>query len=609
MVSSGQLDTNTTHVPAARPPEREKAPGLGQRRLVAVLAADVVGYSRLMEVDEEDTHRRIMLLRTTIIDPAIQTYDGQVIKNTGDGFLAVFDSAGNASRCALAIQRAANAMSATEPVHRSISLRMGINVADAIFEEQDVYGDGVNIAARLQTYAEPGGIVVSGAVAEQISGESGVTVVDFGELHLRNLARPVKAFGLRIESSLQPIADNPRKGEGRPSIVVLPFRKNLAGPDDAYFAEGIVDEIIHALSALKELFVISRGSTLGFSGDMIDVRAIGRELGVRYVLYGSVRRSGGRLRIGTELSDTDSGSIIYSDRYEGELSELFALQEQISTRVVTTIAPHVREWERARALRKHPQNLTAYDFVLQALSYLYRMDYDSFARARGLLQQALTHDPDYAPAYSYLAYWYMFRVGQGYSTDASADAKEASRNAAKAIEHDSNDALALAIDGHVHSFLLKDYDTASRLLDRAIMVGPNSAMAWTMSSATCGYLGEGQTAVMRAEHGLRLSPLDSHVFWHEHLLSQAHYINGNYDEAAAWGWRTAKHNDRFTSNFRTLAASLVAIGKFDEAREIAQRHAIIDPKFGLGAWAARTPFQGAIRETFMQRLRAAGFPD
>jgi hypothetical protein len=182
-------------------------------------------------------------------------------------------------------------------------------------------------------------------------------------------------------------------------------------------------------------------------------------------------------------------------------------------------------------------------------------------------------------------------------------------NASKAIERDGNDALALAIDGHVHSFLFKDFDTATRLLDRAIVVGPNSAMAWTMSSATCGYLGEGQTAVLRAEHGLLLSPLDSHVFWHEHLLSQAHYINGNYDEAAAWGWRVAKHNDRFTSNFRILAASLVAMGKFDDARQIAQRHMIIDPKFGLQAWADRTPIQAATRDFLRQRLKAAGFPD
>jgi adenylate cyclase len=589
-------------------PDAPREVASGQRKLVAVLAADIVGYSRLMEADEEDTHKRVLLLRATTIDPTIAKYRGQVIKNTGDGFLAVFDSANDASRCALAIQHGANAMSAEEPEHRFISLRMGINIADAIFEQDDIYGDGVNIAARLQTYSEPGGIVVSGAVADQISEQAGVSAVDLGDLHLRNLSRPVKAFGLRIERSPHPMADSPVRAQGRPSIVVLPFR-NLANQEDAYFAEGIVDEIIHALSALKELFVISRGSTLGYGSEIIDIRAIGRELGVRYVLYGSVRRSGGRLRINTELNDTESGNIIYSDRHEGELSELFALQEQMSTRVVTTIAPHVREWERARALRKHPQNLTAYDLVLQALSYLYRMDYDSFSRARGLLQQAVTHDPNYAPAYSYLAYWYMFRVGQGWSTDAAADSLEASRNASKAIERDGNDALALAIDGHVHSYLFKDFETATRLLDRAITVGPNSAMAWTMNSATCGYLGEGSTAVLRAEHGLRLSPLDSHVFWHEHLLSQAHYINGNFDEAAAWGWRAAKHNERFTSNLRILAASLVAIGKFVDARQIAQNHLRIDPNFHLQAWADRTPLNAATRDNLWQRLKAAGFPD
>ena len=584
--------------------------GPTQRRLVAILAADVVGYSRLMEEDEQDTYARLTHLRSTVMDPQITAHRGQVIKNTGDGFLAVFDSGNDATQCALTMQRTLSDLTADEPEHRYISFRMGVNVADVIIAGTEIYGDGVNIAARLQTYAEPGGVVVSGAVAEQIASVPGVRVVDLGELHLRNLSRPVRAFGLRVDNVPARMVGEPPLGwEGRPSIVVLPFRQNLSDPDDAYFADGIVDNIIHALAGLKDLFVISRGSTLGYGGAKIDVRAIGRELGVRYVLYGSVQRAAGRLRIGTELSDAETGAIVFSEKYDGELSALFELQDRISAQVVTTIAPHVRERERVRAMRKHPKNLTAYDLVLQALGLIFQMNKESFSRARGLLQQAMAHDPGYAPAYSYAAYWHMFRIGQGWSPDQAGDNAEAARTAAAAIERDPGDALALAIYGHMQSFIRKDYDTALEYLDRALAAGPSCAMAWTMSSATYGYLGEGATAVLRAEHGLRLSPLDSHVFMHEHILSQAHYINGNYDEAIAWGRKSAQHNRQLTSNLRVLAASLVAVGKVDEAREMARQLLSVEPTFGLRAFAARTPLHGATLDILVDRLRAAGLPE
>ncbi len=237
------------------------------------------------------------------------------------------------------------------------------------------------------------------------------------------------------------------------------------------------------------------------------------------------------------------------------------------------------------------------------------MDKESFSRARGLLQQAMAHDPGYAPAYSYAAYWHMFRIGQGWSPDQAGDNAEAARTAAAAIERDPGDALGLAIYGHMQSFIRKDYDTALEYLDRALAAGPSCAMAWTMSSATYGYLGEGATAVLRAEHGLRLSPLDSHVFMHEAILSQAHYINGNYDEAIAWGRKSAQHNPQLTSNLRVLTASLVAVGKVDEAREMARELLSVEPTFGLRAFAARTPLRGAILDILVDRLRAAGLPE
>ena len=352
-----------------------------RRRLAAILAADVVGYTRLMEAHEENTHTRLMQLRSEVLDPGVSAQNGRIVKNTGDGFLATFDTAREATRCALSLQEEVAANTAGMPADERISFRIGLNAADIIVEKDDVYGEGVNIAARLQTYAAAGGIVVSGAVAEQLGKDFDVSVIDLGDLHLRNMGRPVRVYALHPSKQPAKLVGEALVGsEPRPSIAVLPFRMNLATPDEGYFADGIVDDIIRGLAGLKEIFVVSRGSSLGFGGRNIDVREIGRQLGVRYVLYGGVQRTMTTVRIVTELSDAESGEVIRSDLHEGDLGELFAFQDRIAVSVVRQIAPQVRERELMRAMRKHPQNLTAYELVLQAFDLLYRMDYDFFRR-------------------------------------------------------------------------------------------------------------------------------------------------------------------------------------------------------------------------------------
>ncbi len=581
-----------------------------QRRLAAILVADVVGYSRLMEAHEEYTHTWMTRLRLEILEPGIAAHAGRFVKSTGDGFVAIFNSARDATQCAMSLQQAVAARTAEQPVEQRISFRMGVNVADIIIEDDDVYGDGVNVAARLQTYAEPGGITVSGAVVEQIGSMPDVRAIDLGDLHLRNLARPVRVFSLRVVTApARLIGDALADSEPRPSIAVLPFRMHQTDPEERYFADGIVDDIIHGLGSLKELFVVSRHSALGYGGATLDVRAVGSELGVRYVLYGSVRRSASRLRIGTELSDAESGTVIRSDQYEGELTHLSELQGRIAVDVVRTIAPHVRERELVRAMRKHPQNLTAYDFVLQALDLLYRMDYESFSRARGLLQQAIAHDPGYAPAYSYTALWYVFRVGEMGSTDFDADAAAGASYASAALERDAEDAQLLAICGHVQSFLLRRYPEAIPLLDRAIAAGPSSAMAWSMSSATRGYVGDGPTAVRHAEQGVRLSPLDARLFWHEGMLAQAHYANGDFEQALEWARSAVERNESIRYNVRTLIATLAALGKEDDAVAAGQQLLRIQPDFRLGPYSKRCPFLSPMLDTWLARLRAAGLPE
>lgn len=577
-----------------------------KRRLAAVLAADVVGYTRLMETDEEGTHQRLMHLRDTVLEPTLARYGGHIVKNTGDGFLAMFDSALAAVEGAKEIQRVVMASERTQAEDRHIAFRMGVNIADVIVEDHDIYGDGVNIAARLQSLSEPNGIVVSGAVAEDIGGSFGMDAVDLGPMHVRNKAHPIRIVSLRFADAPMSGAGEVEPGyAGRPSIAVLPFH-DAGGTADDYFADGIVDNIIHALAGLKELLVISRSSTLGFGGGESDVRAIGSALGVRYVLYGSVQRGGTRLRLRTELVEASTAEVIRSDQHDGELSDLFSLQDRITEDVVKTIAPRVREQELKRALRKHPQNMTAYDLVLQALDLMSSLDYPRFALARGLLQRAMSVDPTYAPAASYAAWWHSYRIGQEWSRDVAMDASEAVRLAELALKLDPSDALALALYGHEQAFVRRNYAAALESLGQAIEACPNLSIAWTLKAATLCFMGDGAGALDAANRGLRLSPLDQQVFFAEHILAQAHYINGDFDEAIIWSERAARRNPRLTSNLRTLIASLVAAGRIEEAREVARMHGELSPDFSLAAWSARTPMVERVLKPRLEMLRKAG---
>lgn len=581
------------------------------RTLLAVLSADVAGYSRLMELDEEETHKRFIQLRSEVLDSGIADHHGRMIKSTGDGFLAAFESVPDAVRCAVRLQECIALHNSDEPGGEPINFRMGLNVCDAFVEKDDIYGDGINVAARLQSYAEPGGIVAAAAVIETLAGRLEIPTVDLGELRLKNISKSVHAFSLRAGGSARahrPVrvtTPNPKA-----SIAVLPFRVLQVDPAERYFADGVAEEIIRNLGGLWELLVISRISTLHYDGASIDPRTVGQELGVRYVLSGALRRAGNRMRITTELSETRTGATIRSDRYDGDASDLFELQDEIAVRVVGTIAPHVHEWELRRAMRKHPESMDAYDLVLQGLDRLYRLDYDSFSRARGFFQQALECDPYYAAAYTYAAKWHVFRISQGWSPDPNADATEAGRLVALAIEYDRHDSLALALRGHILSWFFKRYDQATDLLERALMAGPSCAMAWTMSSCTCSYLGDGPTAVTRAEQGVRLSPVGPYAFYHHCVLALAHYINGTYDASVAYAHIADTQNPSFLANKRFLIVSLVAQEKLAEARHVARDLLKFQPGFCLTKYLPSCPLRDPKHVAlFVQRLRMSGLPD
>lgn len=574
------------------------------RKLVAVLAADVAGYSRMMEIAAEATHAQLMRLEAEVVQPAIAKYFGRVVKRTGDGFLASFDSARDAVDCALSIQ---GAVALAVPSASGIHYRMGLNIADVFVKANDIYGDGVNIAARLQTYAEPGGLVVSGSVYEQVGGRNGLTAVDLGELHLKNISQPIQAYSLHPDTA-RPSFPTIGTANGRPSIAVLPFRQVNRDGADAYLIEGIIEGIIHVLAGLRELFVISYGSTLCYAGLTVDPRRVRRELGVRYVLNGSVRHVANRLRILTELSDAESGTVLRADQCDGRMRDLFRLQDRISAQVVNAIAPQVRGEELRRAMRKHPDNMSSYDLLLQALDHLHRFDRESFGRAGSLLRQAISHEPGYAATRSYMAWWHILRISQGWSGDHQMDRDEAARHSAVAINLDQNDHLALAMHGHCLAWQ-RDYHASKEDLDRAVAAGPNSALAWTMRGLTMGFLGDAHEAVLCGERALRLVPLDPFAFFHQSILAQAYYISGRLDEAIALGLRVLARCEPHGSNLRLLTVALMAAGRADEARDMADRLLAAEPGFRLSVFAKRTVLPDATREEYVTRLREAGLPD
>ncbi|MDB5370844.1 MAG: adenylate/guanylate cyclase protein [Roseomonas sp.] len=584
-----------------------------ERRLAVLVFLDVAGYSMLMGLDEESTIRRWAAMRRETIEPRLRRWHGRVVDHAGDALFIEFRGVPGALHWAAEVQATLARQPAADP---PMQVRIAIHLDNIVDGARGaLYGDGVNIAARLQSYAEPGGIIVSKAVVDAAAGKATGDFLDLGELHLRNILRPVHAFGLRIagvpatQRSALPLLGAAPKAEPRPSVAVLPFRKGSADPEEAFAADGIMEGIVHTLAGLDGLFVISRSSTMGYAGLAVDVRAVGQELGVRYVLQGSLRRAGGRLRIATELSEAETGAVVRADLHEGAMAELFDLQDRISAQVVTALAPSIRERELRRVMRKHPESLTAYDLVLQGLNELRQMDRASFARAHGLLLQAVAADPGYAPAYSNIAWWHVFRIAQGWSTDTDADRAEATRAAAAAIARDRADALALALQGLAAAYAERDFGSAMLILDRALAAGPNCALAWACAGALSCWTGDGPNAVARAERGLRLSPLDPFVFYYEHILSQAHHTNGTFEEAAAWGRRSAAHNPWHVPTFRTLAASLVACGRREEAFDFAQRVLELEPGFRLSALAARTPLREPGCTTFIRRLREAGLPD
>jgi adenylate cyclase len=580
------------------------------RRLVVVAAFDVVNFSGLVEADEDNVLAAWRGLRREI-DPLIAAGGGRIFKSLGDGLLVEFSSPVAATRAALEVQAAAAKLAPERGVR--LRLRCAIHMGDVTVEGTDLMGDGINIVSRLQHHAPIGGVLVSAAVMDLISGLIDAPIKDLGVLKLRNISRPVQTYtvGAGKRPRTTPAIDSFQRR--RPSIAVLPFIDQTAEGAASYFSDGLVEDIIAALACLPELVVISRSSTLRYRGSAPDPRRVRRDLRVRYMLSGSVRRapgpSGNKVRLSAELTDCESGATIWSDRFAGEAADIFALQDELSARVVATIAPQVQESELRRVLRKRPESLDAYECVLRGLDLMYHFEDDRFPEALRMFERAMALDPKYATAHALAANWYSMRIHQGLSPDVRADYAEADRLSRSALALDRFDPMALSVAGHVRAFLFRDYDHAIELFDRALAANPSAAIAWLRSSATFSYIGETREARRRAEIGLRLGPYDAHVFYGYSVMALAAYAAGDYDEAVRWARRSAALNPRFTANLRFLVAGLAAGGKLEEASEAARTLLRLEPGFRARRFAEGHAFKNPERRRlFGDHLVLAGLP-
>jgi adenylate cyclase len=464
--------------------------------LAAVAFVDIVGYSILMASDETRTHERWMTILDQVIRPQLERHRGRLVKSTGDGVLVEFPSAFDAVDWAREVQRVLNSQAISLATSPPVALRIAVHLGDIIATEEDIYGDNVNVAARLQEHANPGGMVLSETVYDLVRGSISLEARDLGLLELKNFEKPVRAYAIDPEAGGIEIPLPPKRK--LPSIAVLPLLNAGGNPADDYFCDGIVEDITLSLAGLHELMVISRGSTLAYRGRQPDPREVARVLGVRYVLMGSVRRSERLVRVSVELCDANTGTSLWGEKLEVAPGELFEMQDRLVWRIVGGIAPNVRAAELRAAMRKRPESFNAYDYTLRALHFINSLEKESFLQAREFLNKAMTEDSNFAMPVAWAARWYSLYMGQGWSADLTEDRGQAVGLAAKAIELDGQNALALATYGHLKSFLFHDYDSAMLYFERALAACPNHSLAWLLSSPTLSYTGRGEQAVKHA---------------------------------------------------------------------------------------------------------------
>lgn len=560
-----------------------------------------------MGVDEEGTLATLKAYRRQLINPKITEHHGRMVKTTGDGALVEFASAVDAVRCAMEIQRAMAERSANIPEDRRIEFRIGINVGDVIVDDSDIYGDGVNIAARLETLATPGSICLSDNAYQQIKGKLALEVSDMGEQQLKNIAWPIRVYRVQLSSAAStvrttlPIPD-------KPSIAVLPFDNLSAEPDQGYLVDGFVEAITTALSHIRSFFVIARNSAFTYKGRATNVRDIGRELGVAYLLEGSVQKSGNRLRITVQLVETEGGAHVWSSRYDGAIDDIFNLQDRITEQVAGALQPSIRIAEIERSRRKRPQDLGAYDYTMRAMPHVWTLEKEESAKALELLDKALALDPKYPLALSLAGWCHAQRAVYNWADDIAGSHALARTLAERAAELSGDDPLILAVLGTVHT-LMRNHGTARVLLERALALDPNAAWAWSRLGWLETYTDRPERAIENFERALRLSPLDPMNFNNHVGLGAAHEVAQDYDKAVAHYRRALEERPHAMWIYRNLAASLCGAGRMEEARQAYAELMRNYPTLTGAKLRQAMVFSALTLDRMVDNLRKLGLPD
>jgi TolB-like protein/class 3 adenylate cyclase len=590
-----------------------------QRKLAAIVAADVVGYSRLMGRDESGTLARLRKSRSEHLDPVLKKYGGRLVKLTGDGALIEFTSAVDALSAAIEFQQAMAEANADRPAETALVFRMGLHLGDLIVDGDDLYGDGVNIAARLEAEAPPGGIVISRAVHEAVTGRLMATFDDLGSLALKNIERPIQAFRVRWESldwkalvtpEVTVFLPVPLPLPDKPSIAVLPFANMSDDPEQEYFADGIVEDIITALSRFKSLFVIARNSSFTYKGKAIDIKQVGRELGVRYVLEGSIRRAGGRVRITGQLINSQTGMHVWADRFDGPAEDVFDLQDRVTASVTGQLPLHIEQSEIERTKTKPTTSLGAYESHLYGMKALYQSTRASVAQSLRHFYHAIEQDPEFVLPHAWATVAYVLRKQNVWMDDISRETEEAVRLGRRAVELGPDDHRALGCAGFALAYIAGDIAAGIFFLDQAIELNPNDAIVWHGSGWVRCYNGDHDLAIEHIERAERLSPRDPYM---DQLLlakSLARFCTGHYEETIALCKRVLQRHPNHLAALVGLARSSAIVGKHQEALAATRRALQVNPNLRSSHMSAASIMRREADRDLLRRSELlAGVPE
>jgi TolB-like protein/tetratricopeptide (TPR) repeat protein len=576
-----------------------------ERKLAAIFAADIAGYSRLMARDEVGTLAQLKASRA-IIDGLITSHRGRIFNTAGDSVVADFASAVDAVQCAVAVQAAITTENGDGAVDEPMQLRIGVHVGDVMVDGENLLGDGINIAARLEALAEPGAICISAAARDHIGNKLPLTFDDLGDQQVKNITQAIRVYRVQVEkSAAQPGAALPLPD--KPSIAVLPFQNISGDPEQEYFADGMVEEIITALSKIRWFFVIARNSTFTYKGRSVDVKQVGRELGVRYVLEGSVRKSGNRIRLTAQLVEAKTGNHVWAERYDRDLADIFAVQDEVTERVVAAIEPELYAAEQVRSQSKPPDSLDAWECVIRALSMIGQGTRDENTEAEALCRRAIAIAPGYGRAHSLLA-WALLRRTV-WSGDLRTVVPEVSAETQTALVLDDRDPWAHFAKGMLQQ-RLRHPGEAARSLRRALELNPNFALAHALLASSLAFQGAYQEAVDSAEHALRLSPRDRPVGTYASLaMVVVHFTAGRHSDCATWARNLIEKGPGYLPGHFFLTAALAMEGDLASAAEARDTLVRLRPEFSLAWMTENLPPTGEIAERLREGLRKAGVPE